>query len=446
MATTVDSRPCEELQTVDGDAVLPASPFYALQYHFGMLLGVDDLEAAQAYPRGKIRLHNAWLHGDGVVWGLGVGLNDRRELYVDPGLALDAAGHELHVDRRQCVDLGKWFEQHSEDPKLADAIRDWDGGRKRIDLAVIARFTACLTRAVPAISDPCAGSTSGTAFSRAYETVELLLRPQPTPSERLDYPRLRVLFGLADDDVAPSTPADVVAIRDAVQALAASDQPRGYLEALRRLAAFDGIDREPEPGGDGLFPRDPAEVWLANVSGIVLRPLPNGGWALDDPLPAVDVTVRRTLLPTETIQELLCGPRCSTPATPPPEESEPSVEGPRIDPATVVVAAAKRITLAATAAIDPVSAPTEAFSVTSYDATDGWSVTDIRRVTVAPNGTDITLDLREATRGTIVRVIARGTGPTPILGTNGAPLAGVTGGPPGSRHDGHDFVCMLPRA
>src|SRR5687768_11633873 len=102
MATTVDSRPCDEMRCVDGDAVLPASPFYAMQYHFGMLLGVDDLEAAQAYPRGKIRLHNAWLHGDGVVWGLGVGVNDRRELYVDSGLALDAAGHELHVDRRQC--------------------------------------------------------------------------------------------------------------------------------------------------------------------------------------------------------------------------------------------------------------------------------------------------------------------------------------------------------
>ena len=52
--------------------MLPASPFTALQYHFGMLLGVDDLETAQAYPRGKIRLHNAWLHREGVVWGFNV--------------------------------------------------------------------------------------------------------------------------------------------------------------------------------------------------------------------------------------------------------------------------------------------------------------------------------------------------------------------------------------
>src|SRR3979490_2479587 len=116
--TTLDTADCAcggaEQRT--GDAALPANPFTALQYHFGMLLGVDDLETGQAYPRGKIRLHNAWLHREGVVWGMNVAFNDHNELTVDPGLALAAAGHELHLDRQACVDLGKWYTAHKDDP------------------------------------------------------------------------------------------------------------------------------------------------------------------------------------------------------------------------------------------------------------------------------------------------------------------------------------------
>jgi hypothetical protein len=41
-----------------------------------------------------------------------------------------------------------------------------------------------------------------------------------------------------------------------------------------------------------------------------------------------------------------------------------------------------------------------------------------------------------------VRLIAFGTGPTPLLGTDLAPLAGVVGGPKGSSHNGNDFVDM----
>src|SRR5215470_14276599 len=110
MATIVDKNACLLAAAGQENGLLPVNPFTAPQYHFGMLLGVDDLETAQAYPRGKIRLHNAWLHREGVVWGLDVGFNKRGELSVTPGLALDGAGRELHLDATACVDLGKWYE------------------------------------------------------------------------------------------------------------------------------------------------------------------------------------------------------------------------------------------------------------------------------------------------------------------------------------------------
>ena len=89
---TSDTSPCGGggATMADGDGLLPANPYTALQFHFGMLLGVDDLEVSQAYPRGKMRLHNSWLHREGVVWGFNVRLNERNELAVSPGLALDA--------------------------------------------------------------------------------------------------------------------------------------------------------------------------------------------------------------------------------------------------------------------------------------------------------------------------------------------------------------------
>ena len=69
MSNTPDMTSCFPSVDGQGQDLLPLSPFYTLSYHFGMLLGVDDFETEQAYHRAKQRLHNAWLHGEGVVWG-----------------------------------------------------------------------------------------------------------------------------------------------------------------------------------------------------------------------------------------------------------------------------------------------------------------------------------------------------------------------------------------
>src|SRR4051812_44528537 len=96
----------------------PANPFTALRPHFGMLLGVEDLDVLQGYARGKVRLHNAWLHGGGAVWGLPVRFEDRsgaKVLAVGAGLALDGAGRELYLGRTVCLDVGQWYEKHAGD-------------------------------------------------------------------------------------------------------------------------------------------------------------------------------------------------------------------------------------------------------------------------------------------------------------------------------------------
>jgi hypothetical protein len=103
--------------------------------------------------------------------------------------------------------------------------------------------------------------------------------------------------------------------------------------------------------------------------------------------------------------------------------------------------------MTATKPIAPPSVDRSQFHVTTYADDDGWSALDLANAQVDAAGTTITLELKEAMPdGQIVRLIARGTGPQPILGIDLRPLAGRVGGPPGSVDDGHDFVIILRRA
>ncbi|HEX3129370.1 MAG TPA: hypothetical protein VH394_18690, partial [Thermoanaerobaculia bacterium] len=198
--------------------MLPVEPFRSLRVHFGMLLGVDDLETLGAYPRGKTWLHNAWLHRDGVVWGLGVELDAQRgEIRVQPGLAMDRLGRELHLDTVMCVDVARWLEQHARDPELR--LEELPDGGVRFDAHVVIQFRSCLTRQVPALVEPCDGTGGTTAYSRVFETADLFLRPGLAPAPAAPpYHRLRVLFALEP----PQLPDDqeIVDRRDAVLALA----------------------------------------------------------------------------------------------------------------------------------------------------------------------------------------------------------------------------------
>lgn len=454
--TTLDKAGCgcNEADKATCEAALPADPFTALQYHFGMLLGVDDLETAQSYPRGKIRLHNAWLHREGVVWGLNVSFNERRELAVSPGLALDAAGHELHLDAIACVDIGKWYDKHKGDAGF-DFKKDGEGGGVSFDAHVVARFRACLARPVPAIADPCAGAEVDTAFSRVSEMIELCLRPGKAPVKDRGYHRLRILFSLEDDAkaAADSKYAEVSTRLQTILALPSDQQPLEYLKAFREFAALDEIDLNPQKDAnevpDSLFPEDPTEVVLADVIGIHVR-LGAAASTLVDPLPTIDVRVRPSLVATATIQELLCGPLFAAVAAAAPAGAPANapidVGGPRIDAGSVTRKTTKRITFTSTPPVDALSVVPEQFSVTTYTTADGWSKLDIKGVQADTVGatTTLTVDLKEPmTAGQLVRLVARGTGPQPILGIDLIPLAGAVGGPAGSKNDGNDFTIML---
>lgn len=68
----------------------------------GMMLGVEDFRAEQAYVRERLDRRNRLLLGSGIAGGLEVTVErdtGAGRLVVSPGLAIDASGHEIVVER-----------------------------------------------------------------------------------------------------------------------------------------------------------------------------------------------------------------------------------------------------------------------------------------------------------------------------------------------------------
>jgi hypothetical protein len=418
-----------ELSSDDAGGMLSEEPFTGLNVHFGQLIGVQDVETLAAQPRAKLRLHNAWLHGAGVVHGLGMTSHpEEGELRVEPGLALDGCGRELRLDAAACVDVGAWFERHSEDVEATE-----DGPRRRFAAHVGARFRSCLTRQVPAIAEPCGGGGGGdTAYSRVVDTVELLLMPGRAPVEPVGYHRLRVLFGLERRRV---DDADVAAARDAILALPAADQPAALLTAFRRFAALDVEQLQPAavPAGEPrpIVPALPDTVLALGDLDIVVEPGSAGGWRLVSA--GIDISARASHVATSTIQELLCGAGAVAAGADP-----AAAAGTHIDAVTLEGTA---LTLHADAPLAPASISPVAITVSTFDPAAGWTELGISKWSYDDAQQNVVLELTEKPVG-LMRVVARGTGTTPLLDADLKPIAGAPGDLQPAPGHGGDFVHM----
>lgn len=76
-------------------------------YHYGQLLLEEDFLAEQRYHLDARRRHNRSLHGHGVVWGLQVGADGSRSVTVGRGLAIDASGQEIPLEKDTVLDLSQ---------------------------------------------------------------------------------------------------------------------------------------------------------------------------------------------------------------------------------------------------------------------------------------------------------------------------------------------------
>jgi hypothetical protein len=125
-----------------------------VNYFQGRLLGVDDFQAEQEYHREKMRRHNRWLHGSGVVNGLGVSLQGtaaRPTITVKPGVGIDPLGNELELEVESTL------------PVQVSARA----------LVVVLRYRECSVEPVP-VPGPCDDSNAP-QYSRIEESSELVI-------------------------------------------------------------------------------------------------------------------------------------------------------------------------------------------------------------------------------------------------------------------------------
>jgi hypothetical protein len=401
-----------------------------------MLLDEDAFKTMMGNPRGKQMFHNSWLHRSGVVWGYRVCKDGDVVIKVTPGAAVDRVGRELVLESTMCLDLRDWVKKQKLDGPQEGCTTT------PIEACLYAEFICCPTNPVPTLSDPCDVSRKHDDYSRVVESVKLELRPEPCCDTPEPYHRVRVLLGL--DDVADGDEAGEEAVI-AAMVVASADPDRRAQELLyqfRRMAALDEMDLRP-PVRDGepcvsLFPA------LDECAGVVLAAVKfdvkEEGGCTEVTNVRFDPLVRRALLPTATIQELTCGVAPALLG----EGLDADAGGPRVIRDSVELSDDGRtLVFNVTAPLIPGSVR-RAINITSLSAR-GWVDEDVDAIRYDPEDLAVIVNLADRPINDIVRLIVRGTGETPVFGSDPAvPLAGFLGGPPGSADDGVDAVLTFP--
>jgi hypothetical protein len=419
---------CGDCSTGD----LPVNPFEALRVSYGMLLGADDFRALIGNPRGKQMVHSAWLHGSGVVWGFDVRRDGEVTLTVSPGLAVDGLGRELASETSACLDLRDWLAAHDEPGNRECAER------RTVHACLVVEFGCSLGRPVPTLADTCDVTRKHDDFSRVVETATVALRPGRCAARELPYHRVRVLLGLDDVRIDDPVGAEGEAARRDVAQAPVEERAGLLLHQFRRLAALDSAQLRPatEPGAADptYFPvLEPGAVALAGVELDVLDA--DGCTTIEDV--RSDMARRTVLLPTGTIEELVCGLAPGLLG----DVAVPDAGGPRVLGDDVRWSPDERLChLPVSAPLNPGSLR-RAVRITSLSRR-GWVDEDIEAVRYDRDAPALVVELADRPVNPLIRVVVRGTGSTPVYGDDpSVPLAGLWGSStPGTVDDGHDAV------
>ncbi|RZT17537.1 hypothetical protein EV649_5084 [Kribbella sp. VKM Ac-2569] len=415
-------------------ATLPLHPWTDLRAATGMLLGADDFEVLMGNPRGKHMLHNAWMHGRGVVWGFGVRFRGEWDVEVCPGLAVDGWGRELHLDAPRCVSLRP----------LLEADHDPTCGTRQVELHIVIQFDPCLDKEVEALVDPCDVTRQTTDHSRVVERIRIeVVRGRP-PVTRPGYHRVRVLLGLDRVGTDDEAGAEATRCREEVSRTSPSERARALLYHFRCLAALDAADWRPLDSdcSSELFPVDADKAGV--LLGCVTLTVTNES---DCPVivgtPELD-TCRPTVLPTTVVQDLVCALAPGLIGT---DDKHGSGQGPQViaeptwsrDPAEHEV-----LHIPVTADLVPGSVR-RAVQISSLSDT-AWIAEDLEGPPrYDPESASIAVTFADRPKNPTLRILILGTGNMPVYGANPkVPLAGVRGEDPGTGAQGRDAVLTIP--
>jgi hypothetical protein len=211
------------------------------------------------------------------------------------------------------------------------------------------------------------------------------------------------------------------------------------LAAFREQVAWDVTAAGPldKEEGETIFPvaEENSCVVLARIEigpGSVTNNPGHVSWT-------ADITPRRGLVATSTIQELSCGLAPGLLGG----RAGQDAGGPRVKRESVDWENKSTLIFKVTEPLMEGSLSRNPVTVSSLGSS-GWDREDIDEIVYDGQRTVRVRLYRQPAHG-IVRLIVRGTGPTPVTGTTGIPLAGMDDGPAGTIDDGHDAVVRIDR-
>ena len=154
------------------------APLERMRYFPRQLLTADDLTVEQDYYRQKLRLHNRYLHGWGVVCGCSVEPVDGAsglQVRVLPGYVVSPPGDEILIDRPVEVDLQRGVQDPPCEVRWPcpppGAISTSEDGSVTAYLAV--RYAECHSRPLRVHPAGCGCDETSCEYSRVRESFEI---------------------------------------------------------------------------------------------------------------------------------------------------------------------------------------------------------------------------------------------------------------------------------
>jgi len=162
-----------------------AKPLERVRFFPRQLLTADDMRAEQEYFRERVRRHNRYLHGWGVVCGCTIepiGPEKQFNVRVCPGYVIGPQGDDIWIDN--CVEVD--IRTGAQDPPCAvrwpcppvGYVADVRDGTLSVYIAV--RYAECFSHPVRVHPAGCGCDETGCEYSRTRDSFEIkVLRELP---------------------------------------------------------------------------------------------------------------------------------------------------------------------------------------------------------------------------------------------------------------------------
>lgn len=174
------------------------------RYYARQLVTPDDMTLEQEYFRTRLRRHNRYLHGWGVVCGASVvEANQPWKVIVKPGYILGPYGDEICIEKDQCVDVRKkcTSSQPQDPPDGFDCTEVQPPKPAGGTLFVAIRYAESKTRLIRVPLGGCGCEENTCEYSRLGDGYEICILAE-CPASHKNPPS----FGATHEGRAPGCP------------------------------------------------------------------------------------------------------------------------------------------------------------------------------------------------------------------------------------------------